>query len=51
MEILGDKTIDDVYEKINQIPNRLRQIWDESAAEKIASAQIADTMAQRLIGR
>ncbi len=51
MEILGDKTIDDVYEKINQIPNRLRQIWDESAVEKIASAQIADTMAQRLIGR
>lgn len=51
MEILGDKTIDEVLTKIDNIPVRLTQIWDESKAEKIPSAQIADKMAMRLIGR
>ena len=51
MEILGDKTVDQVYEKIDNIPLRLDEIWNESQAEKIPSAQIADNMARRLIGR
>ncbi len=51
MEILGDKTVDEVYKKIDNIPIRLSEIWDESQAEKMPSAQIADNMARRLIGR
>lgn len=51
MEILGDKTVDQVFEKIDNIPIRLKEIWDESSAEKMSSAQIADRMAVRLIGR
>lgn len=51
MEILGDKTVDQVFDKIDYIPVRLTQIWDESTAEKMPSAQIADAMAMRLIGR
>lgn len=51
MEILGDKTVDQVYEKIDNIPVRLGEIWDESQSEKMPSAQIANKMARRLIGR
>lgn len=51
MEILGDKTIDQVLAKIDNIPVRLSEIWDESKTEKTPSAQIADKMAMRLIGR
>lgn len=51
MEILGDKTVDEVMAKIDNIPRRLLQIWDESQSEKMPSAQIADRMAMRLIGR
>ena len=51
MEILGDKCVDDVYEKIDNIPLRLNEIWKESKVEKSSSAQIADKMAARLIGR
>ena len=34
-----------------QIPGRLEQIWDESAATGRNPAAVADDMAQRLIGR
>lgn len=51
MEIAGDKSVEQVFEKIDNIPLRLREIWDESQAEKMPSAQIADRMARRLIGR
>ncbi len=51
MEILGDKSVDQVYEKIDNIPVRLKEIWDESHAEKTPSAEIADKMAVRMIGR
>lgn len=51
MEILGNKTVEQVYEKIDNIPLRLCEIWDESQAEKTPSAQIADKMARQLIGR
>ncbi len=37
--------------RVDQIPARLNRIWDESAASGATPAQVADTMAQRLIGR
>ena len=44
----GDAEID---ARIDQIPGRLYQIWDESAATGDTPAQVADRIAQRLIGR
>ena len=44
----GDAEID---ARIDQIPGRLMQIWDESAATGDTPAQVADRIAQRLIGR
>lgn len=40
-----------VRERIEQIPARLVQIWEESAASGRSSDAVADAMAQRLIGR
>jgi leucine dehydrogenase len=40
-----------VREKIEGIPQRLEQIWAESAATGRDPASVADAMAQRLIGR
>lgn len=51
LEYLGDYSADDVNARINIIPQRLSEIWHESEAEKIPAANIADRMAQRLIGR
>ncbi len=51
LEYIGDASVDDVNQRIDQIPERLRAIWEESEAEKLPSAVIADQMAQRLIGR
>ena len=44
----GDAEID---RRIDAIPDRLNQIWDESAATGDTSAQVADRIAQGLIGR
>ena len=44
----GDAEID---ARIDQIPGRLMQIWDESAATGDTPAQVADRIAQGLIGR
>ena len=41
----------EVNRRIDQIPERLMQIWDESAATGDTPSQVADRMAQRLIGR
>jgi len=51
LEYLGDYTVGDVNSRIDIIPARLTEIWEESAAEKLPAATIADRMAQRLIGR
>ena len=40
-----------VRERIEAIPERLEQIWSESAATGRDPAAVADAMAQRLIGR
>ncbi len=37
--------------QLGQIPGRLMSIWDESAASGRSADQVADAMAQRLIGR
>ncbi len=41
----------EINERIDAIPARLDAIWDESAATGATPAQVADKMAQRLIGR
>ena len=45
----GDETL--VRRRIEAIPDRLEQIWAESAASGRDPAAVADAMAQRLIGR
>jgi leucine dehydrogenase len=41
----------EINARIDTIPHRLNQIWDDSAATGDTPAQVADRMAQRLIGR
>jgi leucine dehydrogenase len=41
----------EINARVDQIPGRLMQVWDESAASGETPAQVADRMAQRLIGR
>src|SRR5205085_1431998 len=50
-EFLGDGDQDTVRERIETIPGKLEQIWAESAATSRNAAEVADAMAQRLIGR
>ncbi|MBA3576277.1 MAG: Glu/Leu/Phe/Val dehydrogenase [Sphingomonas sp.] len=50
-EYLGDGDASLVRERIEGIPQRLEQIWAESAASGKDPAAVADAMAQRLIGR
>jgi leucine dehydrogenase len=42
---------EEVNRRIGQIPDRLREIWQESAATGFGADVVADRMAQRLIGR
>ncbi|MBS0475502.1 MAG: Glu/Leu/Phe/Val dehydrogenase [Proteobacteria bacterium] len=44
-------SVGDVRQRIEQIPGRLRAIWQESDASGRSSDQVADAMAQALIGR
>jgi len=50
-EYLGDGDASLVRERIEGIPLRLEQIWAESQASGRNPADVADAMAQRLIGR
>ena len=50
-EYLGDGDAHLVRERIEGIPVRLEQIWQESAQSGRDPASVADAMAQRLIGR
>ncbi len=50
-EYLGDGDATLVRERIEGIPVRLEQIWAESQATNRNPADVADAMAQRLIGR
>jgi len=43
--------VDQVHDRLAQIPGRLTAIWQESDASGRSPDQVADAMAQRLIGR
>lgn len=51
LEYLGQGDRNEVNGRIEQIPDRLRTIWAESAATNCPAADVADAMAQKLIGR
>ncbi|MEM6856523.1 MAG: Glu/Leu/Phe/Val dehydrogenase dimerization domain-containing protein [Pseudomonadota bacterium] len=44
-------SVDEVRARIEQIPGRLEEIWQESAANSTPPDIVADRMAQKLIGR
>ena len=50
-EYLRDGSVDLVRTRIEAIPDRLETIWSESAASGRDPAAVADSMAQKLIGR
>jgi leucine dehydrogenase len=43
--------VNEVKARIGQIPGRLEQIWQESDSSGVSPDQVADRMAQKLIGR
>jgi leucine dehydrogenase len=51
LEYLGETQASVVRERIDGIPDRLEQIWAESAETGRDPAAVADSIAQRLIGR
>ena len=46
-----DCDINEVRKRLAQIPGRLEEIWTESDASGVSPDQVADRMAQKLIGR
>lgn len=51
LEYLGHGDEAEVMARIARIPERLDQVWDESAASGDPAADVADRIARRLIGR
>jgi leucine dehydrogenase len=51
LEYLGERDPEVARERIDQIPHRLEQIWQESADTGVDPASVADSIARRLIGR
>lgn len=51
LEYLGNGSRAEVEARIARIPERLEQVWIESANEGVAASRVADRIAQRLIGR
>jgi leucine dehydrogenase len=51
LEYLGQGDRAEVDQRVAHIPGRLRTIWAESKATNRPAADVADAMAQRLIGR
>ena len=51
LEYLGAGDEAEVRARIARIPERLDQVWDESEATGDPSSDVADRIAQRLIGR
>jgi leucine dehydrogenase len=51
LEYLGHGDATEVEARVAKIPLRLAQVWDESAASGDPASDVADRIAQRLIGR
>ena len=51
LEYLGQGDEAEVMARIARIPDRLNEVWDESARTGAPAAAVADTIARRLIGR
>jgi leucine dehydrogenase len=51
LEYLGQGDETEVRARIRRIPDRLEQVWSESAQTGDPAARVADRIAQRLIGR
>jgi leucine dehydrogenase len=51
LEYLGRGDEAEVMARIAKIPDRLNEVWDESDRTGRPAAEVADTIAQRLIGR
>lgn len=51
LEYLGQGDRDEVETRIKRIPDRLVQVWDEADRTGAPISDVADTIAQRLIGR
>ena len=51
LEYLGQGDRAEVEKRIHLIPERLNQVWDESAASGDPASDVADRIAKRLIGR
>lgn len=51
LEYLGHGDRAEVEARIHRIPDRLRQVWDESDASGDPASEVADRIAKRLIGR
>ncbi|MEP2989337.1 MAG: Glu/Leu/Phe/Val dehydrogenase dimerization domain-containing protein [Parasphingorhabdus sp.] len=51
LEYLDSGDVEDVNNRVAMIPERLTKIWEESALSRLPSAEVADNMAMKLIGR
>lgn len=51
LEYLGMGNRAEVEARIARIPDRLNEVWDESARSGAPASEVADTIAKRLIGR
>jgi len=51
LEYLGQGNMAEVQARVDKIPDRLIEVWDESARTGDPESEVADRIAQRLIGR
>ncbi|HKX22125.1 MAG TPA: amino acid dehydrogenase, partial [Rhizorhapis sp.] len=51
LEYLGQGDRAEVNSRIEQIPERLTGIWQESESSGVPASDVADAMAKKLIGR
>jgi leucine dehydrogenase len=51
LEYLGQGNMAEVQSRVDTIPTRLIEVWDESDRTGDAESEVADRIAQRLIGR
>ena len=51
LEYLGQGDMAEVQARVARIPERLIEVWDESARTGDPESEVADRIAQRLIGR